>query len=129
MPQQINSPDNSTDGPGTPTATPLAWSPVLRRLGAAFTFPKYRNVWLAAFTSATGTWVQRFAQQVLIFNLTQSAFMLALNTVFADNPTFAYVAPVFLWLMVLLGFEVWATVRTKWVKSAQRSAAKRRRRL
>ena len=81
-----DSPANSTDAPDTPTATPLAVSPVLHRLGAAFTFSQYRNVWLAAFTSATGTWVQRFAQQVLILNLTGSAFMLALNTFFAELP-------------------------------------------
>ena len=86
MPQPINAPDNSTDAPGTPTATPLAGSPALRRLGVAFTFPKFRNVWLAAFTSATGTWVQRFAQQLLIFNLTGSAFILGLNTFFAELP-------------------------------------------
>lgn len=51
-----------------------------------------------------------------------------INTVFADNPTFAYVAPVFLWLMVLLGFEVWSTVRTKWNDAAAKNAAKRRHR-
>ena len=77
MPPQINSPDNSTDAPG---------SLVLRRLGVAFTFSKFRNVWLAAFTSATGTWMQRFAQQLLIFNLTKSAFILGLNTFFAELP-------------------------------------------
>ena len=79
-------PANSTDATDTPTATPRAWSAVLRRLGVAFTFAKYRNVWLAAFTSATGTWVQRLAQQWLILSLTGSAFMLALNTFFAELP-------------------------------------------
>ena len=61
-------------------------SAVLLRLGVAFTFSKFRNVWLAAFTSATGTWVQRLAQQWLILSLTGSAFMLALNTFFAELP-------------------------------------------
>ena len=81
-----DTPANSTDATDTPTATPRAWSAVLRRLGVAFTFAKYRNVWLAAFTSATGTWVQRLAQQWLILSLTGSAFMLALNTFFAELP-------------------------------------------
>ena len=75
-----------TDTPANSTATPLAGSPVLRRLGVAFTFDKFRNVWLAAFISATGTWVQRLAQQWLILSLTGSAFMLALNTFFAELP-------------------------------------------
>jgi MFS family permease len=61
-------------------------SAVLLRLGVAFTFSKFRNVWLAAFTSATGTWMQRLAQQWLILSLTGSAFMLALNTFFAELP-------------------------------------------
>ena len=81
-----DTPANSTDAPDTPPATPLVGSGVLRRLGVAFTFDKFRNLWLAAFTSATGTWVQRFAQQWLILSLTKSAFMLALNTVFAELP-------------------------------------------
>ncbi len=70
----------------TPTATPLVWSAVLRRLAVAFTISKFRNVWLAAFTSAMGTWVQRFAQQWLILSLTGSAFILGLNTFLAELP-------------------------------------------
>ena len=81
-----DTPDNSTATPDTPTTTPWVGSPVLRRLGVAFTFDKFRNLWLAAFTSAMGTWVQRFAQQWLILSLTGSAFMLALNTFFAELP-------------------------------------------
>ena len=81
-----DTPDNSTAAPDTPTTTPWVGSPVLRRLGVAFTFDKFRNLWLAAFTSAMGTWVQRFAQQWLILSLTGSAFMLALNTFFAELP-------------------------------------------
>ncbi len=52
----------------------------LLRLGAAFTFRDFRNLWSAAFTSAVGTWMQRFAQQWLIFDLTGSAFYLGLDT-------------------------------------------------
>ena len=81
-----DTPANSIDATDTPTATPPVGSGVLRRLGVSFTFGKFRNLWLAAFTSATGTWVQRFAQQWLILSLTKSAFMLALNTFFAELP-------------------------------------------
>lgn len=59
---------------------------ILHRLAAAFTFPKFRNVWLAAFISAVGTWIQRFAQQWLILSLTGSAFILGLNTFLAELP-------------------------------------------
>lgn len=63
---------------GQPAAGGLAG--VLLRLGAAFTFAPFRNLWSAAFTSAVGTWMQRFAQQWLVFDLTGSAFYLGLDT-------------------------------------------------
>ncbi len=81
-----DSPADSTDATDTPTATPLAGSPVLRRLGVAFTFRKFRNLWLAAFTSAVGTWMQRLAKQLLILNLTGSAFLLGLDMFLAELP-------------------------------------------
>ncbi len=84
--QAPDTPTNAPDATGTPTATPPIWSAVLRRLAVAFTFSKFRNVWLAAFTSAMGTWVQRFAQQWLILSLTGSAFILGLNTFLAELP-------------------------------------------
>jgi len=49
------------------------------RIGEAFTYPAFRNVWSAAFTSAAGTWMQRFAQQWLVFSLTDSAFYLSVD--------------------------------------------------
>lgn len=52
----------------------------LLRLGAAFTFRNFRHLWTAAFTSAVGTWMQRFAQQWLVFTITGSAFYLGLDT-------------------------------------------------
>ena len=63
--------------------------PVLRallRLGEAFTFPAFRNLWTAAFTSAVGTWMQRFAQQWLIYDLTGSAFYLGLDMFVGNVP-------------------------------------------
>ena len=59
---------------------------IFRRLAVAFTFDKFRNMWLAAFISAMGTWVQRLAQQWLILSLTGSAFYLGLNTFLAELP-------------------------------------------
>ena len=58
----------------------------LLRLGEAFTFRSYRNLWTAAFTSAVGTWMQRFAQQWLIYDLTGSAFYLGLDMFVGNVP-------------------------------------------
>ena len=63
--------------------------PVLRallRLGEAFTYRGFRNLWTAAFTSAVGTWMQRFAQQWLIYDLTGSAFYLGLDMFVGNVP-------------------------------------------
>ena len=62
---------------------------ILLRIGEAFTYKAFRNIWTAAFTSAVGTWMQRFAQQWLIFDLTKSvptdaAFYLGVDA-FAGN--------------------------------------------
>ena len=73
-----------TNHPGTPTR--LTHLRLFRRLAVAFTFDKFRNMWLAAFISAVGTWVQRLAQQWLILGLTGSAFYLGLNTFLAELP-------------------------------------------
>ena len=81
-----NTPANSSDATETPAATQPVGPAVLWRLAAAFTFDKFRNMWLAAFISAVGTWVQRFAQQWLILSLTGSAFILGLNTFLAELP-------------------------------------------
>lgn len=58
----------------------------LLRLGEAFTFRAFRHLWTAAFTSAVGTWMQRFAQQWLIYDLTGSAFYLGLDMFVGNVP-------------------------------------------
>ena len=80
---------SDTPGPIDPTEpapTPSVGFRILQRLAAAFAFPNFRNLWLAAFTSAVGTWMQRFAQQWLILTLTGSAFFLGLNTFLGELP-------------------------------------------
>ena len=80
---------SDTPGPIDPTEpapTPSVSFRILQRLAAAFAFPNFRNLWLAAFTSAVGTWMQRFAQQWLILTLTGSAFFLGLNTFLGELP-------------------------------------------
>lgn len=79
--------DSTTEEPAPPAATlPGRLPRALARLGAAFTFREFRNLWTAAFTSAVGTWMQRFAQQWLIFSLTGSAFYLGLDTFVGAAP-------------------------------------------
>ena len=82
MAEPVAVPD--TDRPSPPTSGPA--HAALRRLAVAFTFDKFRHMWLAAFISAVGTWIQRFAQQWLILSLTGSAFFLGLNTFLAELP-------------------------------------------
>jgi predicted MFS family arabinose efflux permease len=63
----------------------LAPSP-LRRLAAAFTYRDFRVLWLGAFTSSTGTWIQISAQSWLILTLTGSAFFLGLDGFLGQLP-------------------------------------------
>ena len=59
---------------------------IFSRLAAAFSSADFRNLWLGAFISAIGTWMQRFAQQWLILSLTGSAFYLGLDTFVGELP-------------------------------------------
>ena len=77
---ESNSPANA------PNRVPSVGLRILHRLAEAFTFPNFRNLWLAAFTSAVGTWMQRFAQQWLILTLTGSAFFLGLDAFVGELP-------------------------------------------
>ena len=83
-----NTPADSTNTEEPPTVVHPIWSRsrILTRLAAAFAFRNFRNLWLAAFTSAVGTWMQRFAQQWLILKLTGSAFFLGLTVFFGEVP-------------------------------------------
>lgn len=64
---------------------PLA-STLLRRVAKAFTFRDFRVLWLGAFTSTTGTWMQKVAQSWLVLGLTGSAFYLGLDDFLAQLP-------------------------------------------
>jgi MFS family permease len=64
----------------------LPAQPILRRAFAAFTYRNYRVLWLGAFTSAVGTWMQKVAQSWLVFDLTQSSFYLGLDDFLGQLP-------------------------------------------
>lgn len=76
-----------SDAPTDPDSTSTSFGyRVLRRLGAAFTFRDFRVLWLGAFTSTTGSWMQQVAQRWLVLTMTGSAFFLGLESFLAQLP-------------------------------------------
>jgi MFS family permease len=62
-------------------------SPLLR-LAAALTYRDFRILWIGAFTSTVGTWMQKVAQNWLVVTLTgsASAFYLGLDSFLGEIP-------------------------------------------
>jgi MFS family permease len=58
----------------------------LRRVFKAFTYRDFRLLWIGAFTSSVGTWMQTVAQNWLILTLTGSAFYLGLSAFLQEAP-------------------------------------------
>jgi MFS family permease len=60
----------------------------LRRLAAALTYRDFRVLWLGAFTSSIGTWMQKVAQNWLVLTIagTASAFYLGLDSFLGEAP-------------------------------------------
>jgi hypothetical protein len=52
--------------------------PVIRRMASALTYRDFRVLWMGAFASSIGTWMQKVAQSWLVLTLTNSAFYLGL---------------------------------------------------
>jgi len=59
---------------------------VIRRVFKAFQYRDFRLMWIGACTSTIGTWMQIVAQSWLIYTLTNSATMLALDQVLGGLP-------------------------------------------
>jgi MFS family permease len=59
---------------------------ILQRALAAFTYRDFRVLWLGAFTSTVGTWMQKVAQSWVVFDLTQSSFYLGLDDFLGQLP-------------------------------------------
>ena len=57
-----------------------------RRAFAALTYRDFRILWLGAFASTIGTWMQKVAQSWLVFDLTQSSFYLGLDDFLGQLP-------------------------------------------
>jgi predicted MFS family arabinose efflux permease len=66
-------------------APALGWR-LLRRLAAALHYRDFRILWLGAFTSTCGTWIQKVGQSWLVLTLTGSAFFLGLDAFLGELP-------------------------------------------
>lgn len=59
---------------------------VLHRLGAALLSRNFRLLWIGAFLSTVGTWMQKVAQNWLVLSLTGSAWYLGLDSFLGELP-------------------------------------------
>ncbi|MFZ0956276.1 MAG: MFS transporter [Candidatus Sulfotelmatobacter sp.] len=65
-------------------------SQVLGRVFKAFQYRDFRLMWIGACTSSIGTWMQIVAQGWLIYRLSHSAFLLALDQFLGGIPIFLF---------------------------------------
>jgi len=63
---------------------------ILRRVFKAFQYRDFRLMWIGACTSSIGTWMQIVAQSWLIYRLSHSAFLLALDQFLGGIPIFLF---------------------------------------
>ncbi|HUS06253.1 MAG TPA: MFS transporter [Bryobacteraceae bacterium] len=63
---------------------------MLKRVFKAFEYREFRLLWVGACTSSIGTWMQTVAQSWLVFRLSQSAFMLGLDSFLGQIPIFLF---------------------------------------
>jgi hypothetical protein len=63
---------------------------VLQRVFKAFQYRDFRLMWTGACLSAIGTWMQIFAQGWLIWKLSGSARLLALDPILQAIPIFLF---------------------------------------
>ena len=61
-----------------------------RRIFKAFQYRDFRLMWIGACTSSIGTWMQIVAQGWLIYRLSHSAFLLALDQFLGGIPIFLF---------------------------------------
>src|ERR1035437_5259055 len=61
-----------------------------RRIFKAFHYSDFRLMWLGDCTSSIGTWMQIVAQGWLIYRLSHSAFLLALDQFLGGIPIFLF---------------------------------------
>ena len=59
---------------------------MLRRVFKAFQYRDFRLLWIGACTSSIGTWMQQVAQSWLVYEISDSAFMLGLDAFLGSAP-------------------------------------------
>ena len=69
-----------------PAAAPDAPRPWIARVAGALTHRNFRILWLAALGSTIGTWMQKFAQSLLVYDLTGSKFFLGIDDFLSQLP-------------------------------------------
>jgi MFS family permease len=75
-----------THTPGSaldPENQPRPWT---SRVAGALTHRNYRILWVAALGSTMGTWMQKYAQGLLVYDLTKSTFYLGLDDFLSQLP-------------------------------------------
>ena len=82
----LSSPD-VTAANGTPEP-PRSWA---GRVAGALTHRDFRLVWFAALGSTIGTWMQKFAQSLLVLDLTNSNFYLGLDDFLSQLPILLFI--------------------------------------
>jgi hypothetical protein len=65
-------------------------TPKFGKIFKAFQYRDFRLMWIGACTSSIGTWMQIVAQGWLIYRLTHSAFLLALDQFLGGIPIFLF---------------------------------------
>jgi predicted MFS family arabinose efflux permease len=63
---------------------------VLKRVFKAFEYRNFRLLWIGACTSSVGTWMQTVAQNWLVLELTDSPFLLGLDSFLSQIPIFLF---------------------------------------
>jgi MFS family permease len=75
---------HSSAGPSIePEDQPRTWT---ARVAGALTHRNYRILWFAALGSTIGTWMQKYAQGLLVYDLTKSTFYLGLDDFLSQLP-------------------------------------------
>ena len=82
--RQLPAPDQPRETASLGTGT------VLRRVFKAFEYRDFRLLWIGACTSSVGTWMQTVAQNWLVLELTNSPFLLGLDSFLGQIPIFLF---------------------------------------
>ena len=63
---------------------------MFKKVFKAFHYPEFRMLWFGACTSSIGTWMQKLAQSWLVYQLSDSKFMLGLDAFLGEIPIFLF---------------------------------------